>query len=130
MKHQILTSAIAIGFAALIATTPAVAQTKHTATIPFAFEAGGTEYPSGTYEIQKMGTHSIVQIRNVDTGKGNMIAAPVPVGTGTVTSPKLVFQTTANGYRLSEFWLQGGHAMRTFKSSKGDESASVKVAIK
>lgn len=129
MKNQILNTAIAIGFAALIANNPAVAQTNHTATIPFAFEAGGTEYPSGTYEIHQMGSHSVVRITNVATGKGTMISTPVPLGWGPVTSPKLVFQTTANGYRLSEFWLQGGQAMKT-PTPKSSESASVKVAIK
>ena len=129
MKNQVLTSIIAIGFSALIANTPAVAQNNHTATIPFSFTAGGTEYPSGTYEISRLGTKSVLKMTNVDTRAGHLVSAPVPAD-GSYASPKLVFQTTADGYRLSEVWLQGVPGMKTLNSSKSSEAASVKVAIR
>ena len=129
MKNQVLTSIIAIGFSALIANTPAVAQTNCRANIPFSFVAGGTEYPSGTYEISRMSASQVVKMTNVSTGAGHLVSAPVPVG-GSSASPKLVFQTTADGYRLSEVWLQGVPGMKTLNSSKSSEAASVKVAIR
>ena len=129
MKNQISTNIIAIGFAALIANTPAVAQNIHTATIPFNFTAGGAEYPGGTYEIVRMGTMPVVKMTNVDTRSGHLVSAPVPAG-GSSASPKLVFQATADGYRLSEVWLQGAPGMKTASSSKSSEAASVKVAIR
>ena len=129
MKNQILTSVFAIGFAAVIAITPAVAQTNHTATIPFSFNAGGVECPSGTYEISRLGTSPVVRMTNVATRAGHFVSAPVTAG-GTTSSPKLVFQPTADGYKLAEVWLQGAPGMKTFNSSKSGEAASVKVAIR
>ena len=131
MKNQLLSNIIMIGVSALLGNTPVIAQNIHTATIPFSFEAGGTEYPSGTYEIQKMGSHPIIRLANVETRRSNMIAAPVPAGSSKTTDPKLVFRTTGDQYRLTEIWLQDQPGMMTYKSSKADrEQASVKVAIK
>ena len=129
MKNQTLNFVIATGFAALIANTPAAAQTTHKATIPFTFAAGGTEYPSGSYEISRVGTFPVVRITSIATGASHLVTTPVPLGGNTV-SPKLVFQSTADGYRLSEVWLQGGSGMKTGNSTKGSEAANVKVAIR
>ena len=76
MKNQVLTNVIAIGFAAVLATTPALAQNNHTATIPFSFNAGGAEYPSGTYEISRLGTTTVLKMTNVDTRAARLVAAP------------------------------------------------------
>ena len=132
MKNQFFHTVLAIGFAAIIANTAAVAQTNHTASIPFAFEAGGSEYASGTYEIRLQGTGRIVRLTNVTTGATQLVNMPVPLSKapGASESPKLVFQTTAEGYRLEEVWLLDRPGMRTAKSSKSGESASVKVSIK
>ena len=130
MKNQILSTAFALGFAALVGNTPAFAQTNHTATIPFTFEAGGTEFPSGTYEIRRMGSLSIVQITNVENGKSKAISTPIPAGSQSATSPKLVFRTSGDQYSLAEVWLAGTPGMKTYKSKGGDEEASVKVAIR
>jgi len=129
MKNQVLTNVIAIGFAAVLATTPALAQNNHTATIPFSFNAGGAEYPSGTYEISRLGTTTVLKMTNVDTRAARLVAAPIPIGKDT-TNPKLVFQTTADGYKLSEVWLQGASGMKTSNSSKSAEAASVSVGIR
>ena len=129
MKNQFLNFVIATGFAALIANTPAVAQNVHTATIPFSFAAGGAEYPSGTYEISRLGTNPVMKLTNVTTGAAHLVPTPIPVG-GSAASPKLVFQPTPDGYRLSEVWLQGAPGMKTRDSSKSSEAASVKVAIR
>ena len=130
MKNQMLTTAIAIGFAALIANTQAVAQTNHTATIPFSFAAGGTEYPNGTYEIRQLGTAPVVRLTNVETRAAHFVSMPIPIDNNRGGSPKLVFQADADGYRLSEVWLRGSPGMKTKDSSKGNEAASVKVAIR
>ena len=130
MNNQVLKGVIAIGFSALIANTAAVAQTNHTATIPFTFAAGGTECPSGTYEIHKMGAANIVQITNVETRAARFVPVPIPVDTYQGAGPKLVFRVTADGgYKLSEVWLQGASGMKTRDSVKSSEAASVKVAI-
>ena len=130
MKNQMLTTAIAIGFAALIANTPAVAQTNHTATIPFTFAAGGTEYPSGTYEIHQLGSAPVVRITHVGTRAAHLVPMPIPIDNYRGASPKLVFQATADGYKLSEVWLQGAPGMKSREASKSGEAASVKVAIR
>ena len=129
MKNQILNFVIATGFAALIANTPAAAQNLHTATIPFSFAAGGTEYASGTYEISRLGTFPVMKMTNVATGASRLVPTPIPVG-GSASSPKLIFQSTADGYRLSEVWLQDAPGMKTRDSLKSSEAAAVKVAIR
>ena len=130
MKNQILNFVIATGFAALIANTPVVAQTNHTATIPFTFAAGVTEYPSGAYEIHRMGSAPVVRITNVETRAAHLVPMPIPVDKTGAGSPKLVFQATPDGYKLSEVWLQGSPGMKAYQSSKSSEAASVKVAIR
>jgi|SRR5882724_11596569 len=129
MKNQILTSIIAIRFAAIIANTPAVAENNHTATVPFSFQAGGTEYPSGTYQISRLGVHSVVKITNLSNGSAHIVSTPISVGPN-AGNPKLVFLNTADGYKLSEVWLQGLPGMKTVESTKGQESARVKVSIR
>ena len=62
MKNLMLNFAIATGFAALIASTPAIAQGIHRAAIPFSFAAGGTQYPSGDYEISRVGLNSLLRL--------------------------------------------------------------------
>jgi len=128
MTKRILNSVIAIGFAAAIANTQATAQSNHMATIPFTFQAGGTEYPSGTYEIRKMGPAAI-RIANVETRSAHFVPMPIPVDVPRGTSPKLVFQVTAEGYQLSEVWLQDAPGMKIAHSSKS-ETANVKVPIR
>ena len=76
-----------------------------------------------------MGTMPVVKLTSVDTRAGHFVAAPIPMG-GSSASPKLVFRATADGYRLSEVWLQGATGMKTVDSSKGSEAASVNVAIR
>ena len=131
MKNRILSNILAIGFSALIGSTAAIAQTKHTATIPFNFEAGGTEYAGGTYEIHQLGSLPVVRIANLETRKSSVISAPVPAGSDKGTSPKLVFHLVDGEYSVAEIWLQGAPGMKTYNASKaGRELASVTVAIK
>jgi len=126
-----LTTIIATGFAALIATSAALAQASHTVTIPFTFEAGGTEHPGGAYEVRRMGTHTIVQLTNVATGKSVMVPTPITIGTSKDSSPKLVFRASGDQHSLAEVWLQDSPGMKTDRRSKAvAEEASVKVAIK
>ena len=129
MKNQIVNFVIATGFAALIANTPAAAQNPHKATIPFTFVAGHTECPSGEYEL-RLGTNSVLRLTNVATGKTRMFMLAPGSGIQT-TSPKLVFQATDEGHRLSEVWLDGSAGMKTFDSLKRNEAARVTtVAIR
>ena len=130
MKNTLLTLVIATGLAAVIANTPALAQTNHTATVPFAFAAGGAEYPAGDYAISNLnrGTNWIVKLTNLASLRTRFVSIPIPLGEAT-GSPKLVFQANAGGYRLSEVWLQG-IGMKTADSLKNSEAASVKVAIR
>ena len=130
MKNRFLNFVIATAFAAVIANPPAVAQDRHTATIPFSFTAGGTEYAGGTYEITPMGQNSVLKLTSVETLKSHVVTAPIPIDNKPGTSPKLVFQVTGDGYRLSEVWLQGGHGMKTFNSRKSNDAASVSVPIR
>lgn len=127
MKNQILNFIIATGLAAVIANTPALAENNHKAAIPFSFNAGGVEYAAGVYEVSQMGYAGIVKLTSLETLKSHIVPTPIPIDSKAAASPKLVFQVTADGYKLSEVWLQGAPGMKTFNSSKSSEAASVRV---
>ena len=122
MKIQLLCAVVTLGM------TGAFAQTKHTAFIPFDFEAGGAAFPGGTYEIQKMGSMPIVKFTNIEMKKSKAISAPVPAGSVKGSVPKLVFRATGDLHSLTEIWLQDVPGMKTFGSSKArGEEASIKI---
>jgi hypothetical protein len=128
MKNQVLMSLIAAGFAAVLGTTPAAAQTRQTATIPFAFEAGGAEYSQGDYVIERISEIKAVKITNLTTHKSGLVMAPILSGTKDGAS-KLVFRQVGDRLTLGEVWFLGLPGMETMSRRK-DVSAKVVVGLK
>ena len=129
MKNLILSKIIAIGFAALIGNAPAFAQAKQTATIPFSFEAGGVEYPEGTYAVSRSSFNKMVVLTNLSTGRSAFVGAPVVSGKADHRASKLVFNASGDHMKLNEVWFYGYPGMLTAQASK-EESAKVVVGMK
>ena len=129
MKNQVLTSLIAFGFAALLGSVPAAAQVSQNANIPFAFQAGGVEYPEGSYNVQRLSALHIVKLTNLTSGRAVMVSAPVPTGTASHGTAKLVFSPNGESMRLSEVWFPGYTGMLTPRTGN-DASAKVAVSLK
>ena len=129
MKNQVLTSMIALGFAALLGSTPAAAQARQTATIPFSFEAGGVEYSEGQYAVERMTNNSVIKLTNLINGRSAMVFAPVQSGKDNRGWSKLVFSQLGDRMKLNEVWFQGYPGMLTGTSNK-EVSARVVVGLK
>ena len=126
MKNQVLTSMIAFGFAALLGTTPAAAQPRQTANIPFSFEAGGVQYPEGSYMVERMNTSPIIKLTNVTNGRAAVVGAPVLSGKPGNGASKLIFSQTGDHIKLSEVWFSGYPGMLT---NTRDKEVSAKVVV-
>ena len=129
MKNQVLKSMIAFGFAALLGTTPAAAQAKQTATIPFSFEASGVEYSEGNYAVAILNTTKVIRLTNLTNGRSAFVNAPVLTGAANHGTSKLVFGRSGDGMKLNEVWFNGYPGMLTSRASK-EVSAKVVVNLK
>ena len=129
MKNQLLTSLIAFGFAALLGSIPAAAQTIQSASIPFAFQVGGTEYPDGNYAVEQLTALRVVKLTNIATGRTIIVNTPVLIGDSRHITAKLVFSQNGEGMRLSEVWFPGYPGMLASRSGK-ESSAKVAVGLK
>ncbi|HEY3744253.1 MAG TPA: hypothetical protein VGL53_30630 [Bryobacteraceae bacterium] len=130
MKHQVLSSLIAFGFAALASTAPAMAQARQTATIPFAFVANGVQCPQGEYEVQRIPDHpSVIQLTNRENGHSTLVPTPILSGAANTSGAKLVFTAQGDGVRLSEVWFDGYPGMLT-SSNRKDLLAKVVIKAK
>ena len=129
MKNQVLTSMITLGFAALLGTTPAAAQARQTATIPFSFEAGGVEYSEGAYALESINSARVIRLTNLTNGRSAFVAAPILSGAANKGNPKLVFNPSGDRMKLAEVWFDGYPGMLTTRPSK-EVSAKVIVTLK
>ncbi len=120
---------IALGFAALLGSTPAAAQARQTATIPFSFEAGGVEYPEGQYAVERMPISHIVKLTNLTNRRAVLVGLPVQSGKDNPGWSKLVFSQLGDHMKLNEIWFPGYAGMLT-GTAKKEVSARVAVSLK
>ena len=130
MKNRILSNIAAIGFAAIIGSTPAAAQIKQTATIPFSFEAGGVEYPEGTYSVAASTFNRMVMLTNLSNGRSAFVGTPITSGAANRGTSKLVFNASGDRPKLSEVWFYGSPGMLTSPAAAREVSAKVVVGLK
>ncbi|MBI4892037.1 MAG: hypothetical protein HY821_15535 [Acidobacteria bacterium] len=76
------------------------------ATVPFSFEAGAHIYPAGQYEVEYGRTGSALVLTTAE-GKRQAIMTFPAGDSNQPKSPRLVFEKTGNGYRLTEAWVSG-----------------------
>ena len=99
MKRLVNIPLIVIVFAGVLAIN-VHAQTKATASIPFAFSAGKTTLPAGRYTITVLNPSSdrkILQIRSVD-GRSSVVVLTMGIISNASENAKLVFARDGDRY--------------------------------
>jgi hypothetical protein len=99
------------------------------ARIPFAFSAGTTELPSGTYTIQRADfAQGILMIRNLN--KGVMVLSQRGYGAGAAEKPRFVFRRYGRQYFLREVWFteSGGYALPETRQERDAAAEATKSA--
>jgi hypothetical protein len=99
------------------------------ARIPFAFTAGTTAFPSGTYTIQRADfAPSVLMIRTLN--KGAMVLSQRGHGSGVRERPRFVFRRYGGRYFLREVWFTeaGGYALPETRQEREAASETRKTA--
>jgi hypothetical protein len=77
---------------------------KSVAEVPFDFRVQDRTLPAGCYEVQKMNSGSVIQIRNRATQEAVVVLAPA-THMGKEGGPMLVFNGYDDHYFLSQIWF-------------------------
>jgi hypothetical protein len=121
----------------VVASLPASAQVDLKVTLPFAFQAGDVEFPSGAYTISQPNPNAKMSIRG-PRGKTGVIATTSLPSENVFAKDKtwLVFHRIGDKYFLSEVWsrhlgfqLPPSAAEKEAKAS-GKELREVTVNVK
>jgi hypothetical protein len=104
LTNLVLSLSLATGL--LYAAPSASAQTSETATIPFAFSADHQQFPAGTYEVRCL-PDGIMSLRNLDTGRTQLLMVRVETGSVVETRGRLVFHLSQTENTLMQVWVPG-----------------------
>ena len=127
MKRLVNIPLIVIVFAGVLAIN-AHAQTKLTASIPFAFSAGKTTLPAGKYTITVLNPASdrkILQIRSLD-GRSSAVVLTTGIIGKASENAKLVFERYADRYVFAKAQMAGDEiTLATMKSKKKSDMVAI-----
>jgi hypothetical protein len=90
------------------------------AKIPFAFSAGGKQFPAGQYDMARLPTGPALKVTSED-GKNSAMVMILTRTSGAIhntpADAHLVFDKVGETYILAEFWLPGfdGFVLNTLK---------------
>jgi hypothetical protein len=129
MKKLVNIPLIVIVFAGVLAIN-AHAQTKATASIPFAFSAGKTTLPAGRYTITVLNPscdRKILQIRSVD-GRSSVVILTTGIIGNTSENAKLVFERDGDRYVFARAQMAGDETTLAALKSKKKSSLVAIVA--
>jgi hypothetical protein len=115
-----------VGFlAALLATSPAVAQTNRgdtIANIPFGFTVANRTLPPGRYTVTRMGETTLRIFGSHN--QGTVVLSTRVEGKARESSGKMVFHRYGDTYFLSEVWVAAsGTGRKVFRSRSEEEPA-------
>lgn len=99
-------NAMTIAAALALAAPVAFGQTTLKADVPFAFVAGGVQWPAGEYEVRsdQQNGSAVVTIRNAESGRGAVMLAQSPLIGKSLDQPKLMFKCGDGPCRMAEVW--------------------------
>ena len=127
MKRLVNIPLIVIVFAGVLAIN-VHAQTKATASIPFAFSAGKTTLPAGRYTITVLNPSSdrkILQIRSVD-GRSSVVVLTMGIISNASENAKLVFARDGDRYVFAQAQMAGDEiTLATMKSKKKSDMVAI-----
>ncbi len=120
MKSNIY-GALAMLALALIVSVPFVqAQSQVKANVPFAFSLQDQSMPAGNYKIMELNDR-VLEVRNLDSQHGQLLAKQMSVQSSRIQSPKLVFHKYGDQYFLSEIWDGESDSGIAFAESKREK---------
>ncbi|MGB8768271.1 MAG: hypothetical protein WCC92_01545 [Candidatus Korobacteraceae bacterium] len=124
MKRNVY-GALAILGVALIVSVPFVqAQSRLNADVPFAFSLQDKAMPAGNYQIIANG--QVLEVRNLDSQKAQLLGKPMSVQSSKEESPKLVFHKYGDQYFLSQIWY--GESNEGIGFAESSREKEVKMA--
>ena len=122
MKRNLIRSSSLVVLSLLLAAA-AIAQTRVSAAVPFAFQVRGQQLPAGTYSISKGEGTNIITIQSHKNGSSVMtLATP---GLSGNKSYKLVFNHVGGKYFLSQVWGEAGSSGMLVPASKVEKELEV-----
>lgn len=106
-------------FAAFCIAAPVVtAQSAVEAAIPFAFTVRDTQYPAGTWVIERNRSNSQLQLLRSTNSKHQFMVMSIRIDASTAPGPaRLIFNRYGGEYFLSEIWRDGGDGARLLAGS-------------
>ena len=120
LSSAILSSAIAMGLLVSTASVQAQSSPKVIATIPFAFQAGSRNMPSGSYNIYLLSEH--VLLFRAANGHASGFFMVNPSYEGKVQERgRLVFHRYGDRYFLREVWEAGSNEGITCSASSEEK---------
>lgn len=131
MKRFFNISLIVIVFAGVLAIN-AHAQTKVTATIPFAFNVGKTTLPAGRYTVIVLNPSSdrkILQIRSMN-GRSSVVVLTTGIIGHVSDNAKLVFERNGDRYWFAQAQLAGDDTTLAALRSKGSRKNLVAIVAR
>ena len=103
MKHKLFGVLSMLATTMLLAVPSLQAQTLLAADVPFAFSAGNTMMPSGSYRISAV-SEQVDLVRNSDSGKAVFLEKAIHIQAVKEPRANLVFDKYGNDYFLREIW--------------------------
>ena len=128
MKRFFNISLIVIVFTGILAIN-AHAQTKVTASIPFAFSAGKTTLPAGRYTITVLNPSSdrkILQLRSMN-GRSSVMVMTTGIIVHASDNAKLVFERYGDRYVFAQAQLAGDETALAAVRSKNKKASLVAI---
>ena len=128
MKRFFNISLIVIVFTGILAIN-AHAQTKVTASIPFAFSAGKTTLPAGRYTITVLNPSSdrkILQLRSMN-GRSSVMVMTTGIIVHASDNAKLVFERHGDRYVFAQAQLAGDETALAAVRSKNKKASLVAI---
>jgi|WetSurMetagenome_2_1015567.scaffolds.fasta_scaffold304963_2 hypothetical protein len=123
----IATSAL-LASSAMVLTAASHAATLGHADVPFAFQAGASTLPAGTYKIQNMYSGGGLVLINSSGESVAILTTPLGNPNKVEVSPHLLFKRAGSSYYLSEVWLFHSNMGARVSMSKEQQALIAKSA--
>jgi hypothetical protein len=109
----------------LLGTAPrALAQSKMTATVPFAFSVGNQHLAAGSYSVGRINS-CFLAVRNIKSSRTTVLMVRQEQGRGLESNAHLTFQREGRGMYLTQAWFAGSqeHVVAVAKPKRDLEYA-------
>ena len=124
MKSKIYGALATLAVALTVSVSFAQAQSRVQADVPFAFTLQDRAMPAGNYQIIERSNH-VLDIRNLDSQRDQLLVGPMAVQSSKDQSPKLVFHKYGDQYFLTQIWYGDSNYGVGFAESKREKETSM-----